>query len=143
MLVSGCTDGRTGTGRNETVIGISYFFNFKRYIKLYVGFKYWSSLYPNAKIQKTYNSRGHFLTILSGRSLVVQIWSECYRSTQFSALGGSFSYQQIELKTKTNPNDAQRCRLGSFWFSTRPTAVGGTDYNLHHALKSHQCLPLP
>ena len=36
-----------------------------------------------------------------------------------------------------------RRRLGSFWFSTRPTAVGGTDYNLHHALKSHQCLPLP
>ena len=22
-------------------------------------------------------------------------------------------------------------RLGSFWFSTRPTAMGGTDYNLH------------
>ena len=39
-------------------------------------------------------------------------------------------------------NAAARCRLGSFWFSTRPTAVGGTDYTPHHALKSHQCLPL-
>ena len=26
--------------------------------------------------------------------------------------------------------------LGSFWFSTRPTTIGGTDYNLHHGLKS-------
>ena len=30
-------------------------------------------------------------------------------------------------------------RLGSFWFSTRPTAMGGTDYNQHHALESLKC----
>ena len=49
-------------------------------------------------------------------------------------------------------------RLGSFWFSTRPTAMGGTDYNglgLWDKLRScssncpiiqvhyNQCLPLP
>ena len=27
-------------------------------------------------------------------------------------------------------------RLGSFWFSTRPSADTGTDYNLHHAFSS-------
>ena len=63
--------------------------------------------------------------------------------TQFSALGGSLFFQQIELKPKTNPNDAKRRRLGSFWFSTRPTAVRGTDVTSVHCVDYNQCLPLP
>ena len=50
--------------------------------------------------------------------------------TRFSALGGSLFFYWIELKTKTNPNGHRSGgRLGSFWFSTRPSADTGTDYN--------------
>ena len=42
-----------------------------------------------------------------------------------------------------NQNEPKRPQggghLGSFWFSTRPTALGGTDYNLHHARKALKC----
>ena len=37
---------------------------------------------------------------------------------------------KAELNTKTNPNGHRSGgRLGSFWFSTRPSADTGTDYN--------------
>ena len=36
----------------------------------------------------------------------------------------------------TGPGGGWGGSLGSFWCSTRPSADKGTDYNLHHALKS-------
>ena len=44
----------------------------------------------------------------------------------------------IELNTipKRTKRSLIGGRLGSFWCSTRPSADTGTDYNLHHAMKS-------
>ena len=43
-----------------------------------------------------------------------------------------------------NQNEPERPqsggRLGSFWFSTRPSADTGTDYNIHHAHKITEAL---
>ena len=47
--------------------------------------------------------------------------------TKFSALGGSPANRVENQNEPKRPQGGGR--LGSFWFSTRPTAMGGTDYN--------------
>ena len=82
--------------------------------------------------------------------------AEQYTLTRFSTLGGSLANRVENQNEPKRPQSGGR--LGSFWFSTRPTAMGGTDYNapgLWDNLRSsssicpiiivhyNQCLPLP
>ena len=59
-----------------------------------------------------------------------------YPYTVFRAMRITFSLAN-RVENQNEPKRPQGGgRLGSFWFSTRPSADTGTDYNLHHALKS-------
>ena len=98
--------------------------------------------FPSVHGQKQ-NVHGHFCGIVHGHFFNVHGEKKHCQYTVFRGRRITF-FPANRVENQNEPKRRLgRRRLGSFWFSTRPTAVGGTHYDLHHALKSHQCLPLP